>query len=233
MGLQTRTEARKEQILSAAEKVFAKKGFQDATISEVAKQAGLSDATIYEYFSSKEELLFSIPVLITRSAAAQLKTHLDYIRGAANKLRGIVYGYLSFYQENPDYASVLMLILKQNRKFIESDAYQLIRDVSRMITRVVQDGIEADEFMSDTNPYLVRAVLLGTVEHSVISWLLLGRPENLLELADPLTDIVIDGIRKNAGLKNLNLKITVEPQDNAMRQKAVPAHKPKKTKLRK
>jgi AcrR family transcriptional regulator len=233
MGLQTRTEARKEQILSAAEKVFAKKGFQDATISEVAKQAGLSDATIYEYFSSKEELLFSIPVLITRSAAAQLKTHLDYIRGAANKLRGIVYGYLSFYQENPDYASVLMLILKQNRKFIESDAYQLIRDVSRMITRVVQDGIEADEFKPDTNPYLVRAVLLGTVEHSVISWLLLGRPENLLELADPLTDIVIDGIRKDAGLKNLNLKITVEPQDNAMRQKAVPVHKPKKTKLRK
>lgn len=233
MGLQTRTEARKEQILSAAEKVFAKKGFQDATISEVAKQAGLSDATIYEYFSSKEELLFSIPVLITRSAAAQLKTHLDYIRGAANKLRGIVYGYLSFYQENPDYASVLMLILKQNRKFIESDAYQLIRDVSRMITRVVQDGIEADEFKSDTNPYLVRAVLLGTVEHSVISWLLLGRPENLLELADPLTDIVIDGIRKDAGLKNLNLKITVEPQDNAISQKAVPAHKPKKTKLRK
>ena len=49
-----------------------------------------------------------------------------------------------------------MLILKQNRKFLETEAYQLIREVSRMITRVIEEGIAADEFKADTDPYLVR-----------------------------------------------------------------------------
>ena len=86
-------------------------------------------------------------------------------------------GFFQLYQNHPDYASVLMLILKQNRKFLETEAYQLIREVSRMITRVLEEGIASDEFKSDTDPYLVRAVILGTIEHSVITWLLLDRPK--------------------------------------------------------
>jgi TetR/AcrR family fatty acid metabolism transcriptional regulator len=217
MARHTKLEARKEQILTAAERIFAGKGFADATVSEVAREAGLSDATIYEYFSSKEELLFSIPLQTTRKAAQELHTHLDYIRGAVNKIRGIIYGYLSFYQNHPDYASVLMLILKQNRKFLETEAYQLIREVSRMITRVLEEGIACDEFKPDTDPYLVRAVILGTIEHSVITWLLLGRPQNLLELADPLTDIVIEGIRKDKQPKTMNFRLTLDPVDEDQR----------------
>ena len=90
MARNTKSEARKEQILTTAERIFAGKGFADATVSEVAREAGLSDATIYEYFSSKEELLFSIPLQTTRKAAQELHTHLDYIRGAVNKIRGII-----------------------------------------------------------------------------------------------------------------------------------------------
>ncbi len=217
MARHTKSEARKEQILTAAERIFAHKGFADATVSEVAREAGLSDATIYEYFSSKEELLFSIPLPTTRKAAQELRTHLDYMRGATNKIRGIIYGYLSFYQNHPDYASVLMLILKQNRKFLETEAYQLIREVSRMITRVLEEGIASDEFKPDTDPYLVRAVILGTIEHSVITWLLLDRPQNLLELTDPLTDIVIEGIRKDTQPKTMNFRLTLEPVDEDQR----------------
>ena len=217
MARHTKSEARKEQILTAAERVFAGKGFADATVAQVAREAGLSDATIYEYFSSKEELLFSIPLQTTRKAAQELRGHLDYIRGAVNKIRGIIYGYLSFYQNHPDYASVLMLILKQNRKFLETEAYQLIREVSRMITRVVEAGIAADEFKADTDPYLVRAVILGTIEHSVITWLLLDRPQNLLELTDPLTDIVIEGIRKDTQPKTMNFRLTLDPVDEDQR----------------
>jgi len=61
MKTSSKSELRKQEILTAAEKVFAKKGFHQATISDVSREAGLSEATIYEYFSSKEELLFSIP----------------------------------------------------------------------------------------------------------------------------------------------------------------------------
>jgi AcrR family transcriptional regulator len=215
MANQTRSETRKQQILKAAEKVFAKKGFQEATVSDVARKAGLSEATIYEYFASKEELLFSIPEETTRRGKEILEFHLNYVRGAANKLRSIIYHYLSFYQNHPDYSAVAMLILKQNRKFLDTDAYQTVREGSRVILRVVEEGIASGEFKPNTDPYLVRSVLLGTIEHLVIRWVLLGEPQGLLQYVDPLTDIIIEGTGLQKETKAFNLRITLEPQEEA------------------
>jgi len=47
--------------MDAALRIFAEKGFQNATITEISKEAGVSEATIYEYFGTKEDLLFAIP----------------------------------------------------------------------------------------------------------------------------------------------------------------------------
>jgi AcrR family transcriptional regulator len=206
-----RSEERKTQILKAAERVFAQKGFNQSTISEVAHQAGVSDATIYEYFSTKEELLFSIPLETTRQGKIALEDHLSYIRGAANKLRGVIFGYLRFYQNHPEYASVALLILKQNREFLKTEAYQLIRHWSRWIVNIVKEGIEAGEFKTDTNPYLVRSMILGTIEHCVTSWLLLGRYRNLLDIVDPLTDMIVQGIRNDSELSGWNINVSLEP----------------------
>ncbi len=209
MAVQKKSEARKEQILKAAGRVFAQKGFHDSTISAVAKEAGVSDATIYEYFSTKEELLFSIPLEATRRGKETIEFHMEFVRGAANKLRSLIYGYLWFYQSNPDYSSVALLILKQNRKFMDTEAYRLVREWSRMIIKVVEEGVESGEFKPDTDPYLVRSIILGTIEHMVISSILVGRPEKFLEHVDPLTDTVIGGIQKD-GQEGWNVNIVME-----------------------
>src|SRR5215510_1166121 len=52
--------ARRNQILDAATKVFAEKGFQRATIRDVAKTAGIADGTIYNYFENKTALMLGI-----------------------------------------------------------------------------------------------------------------------------------------------------------------------------
>ncbi len=56
-----KTEDRKRRILGTAAKVFSEKGFNEATISEIAKRSKISEASIYEYFATKERLLFAIP----------------------------------------------------------------------------------------------------------------------------------------------------------------------------
>ncbi|MCK4782249.1 MAG: TetR/AcrR family transcriptional regulator [Desulfobacteraceae bacterium] len=221
MPSRKRSEARKEQILKAAEKVFAKKGFHEATISEVAREAGLSDATIYEYFSTKEELLFSIPRETTRRGMERMKGYLKFIRGAGNKIHTIIYHYLLFYQNAPDYASVVMLVLKSNRKFLETEAYQIIREGFRGILSVIEEGIDSGEFRPDTDPYLVRQMILGVIEHIVIRWLLLGKPKDILQYADPITDMIIDGIQNRNQTQGWNLHIKLEPQED-IRGKATP-----------
>ena len=106
-----------------------------------------------------------------------------------------------------------MLTLKTNRNFLETEAYQRVREGARVILRVIKEGIESGEFKPGTDPYLVRSVIIGTIEHIVIRWLLLERGENLLDAVDPLTDLIIDGMRNQGRTRQLDFRITLDPSE--------------------
>ncbi len=61
---------------------------------------------------------------------------------------------------------------------------------------------------------MVRAIILGTVEHLVIRRVLLGKPESLVELSDSLTDLIIGGIKIRREEKVWNIQIRQEPEEN-------------------
>lgn len=212
MSSKGRVEARKQQILGAAERVFALKGFQEATISDVAREAKVSDATIYEYFPSKEELLFSIPGETARRGKEEIESVLKMVRGAANKMRVIIYHYFRFYNSHPEYASVAMLVLKPHRKFMETAAYRDVQELSRLILKVVKEGVEEGEIAPDVDPYLARAMLLGTIDHVVTRRVLRGKPENLETLVDPLTDMLMKGLCARMPKRSLALRISLDPE---------------------
>jgi len=190
----TKTQIRKKNIIDTATRVFAQRGFQEATITEIAKEAKVSEASIYEYFSTKEGLLFSIPAESSHTLFEVMALHLKLIRGAANKLRAIVFLFMDSYQNNPDFAAVLMLFLKHNKKFLDTKGHHAIKEGIKQITQVIEEGIENNEFRKDLNPYLVRSMILGTIEHLVTNWVMTGNPENLTEFVDPLIDSIIQGI---------------------------------------
>ncbi len=190
----TKIEIRKKNIIDTATKVFAQRGFQEATITEIAKEAKVSEASIYEYFSTKEGLLFSIPAESSHTLFEVMSFHLKLIRGAANKLRAIVFLFMDSYQTNSDFAAVLMLFLKHNRKFLDTPGHHAIKEGIKQITQVIEEGIENNEFRQDLNPYLVRSMILGTIEHLVTNWVMTGNPDNLTEFVDPLIDSIIQGI---------------------------------------
>jgi AcrR family transcriptional regulator len=185
----------------------------------VARRAGVSDATIYEYFSSKEELLFSIPGETVRKGKTDIEHILKHVRGAGNKVRSIIYSYIWFYESHPDYASVAMLILKQNRKFLETKVYEDVKDLSKIILDVIEEGVDSGEFRSDINPYLVRSAILGTIEHLVIRSVLLGKPEDLVGLVDPLTDLLIEGMSGVKQGESMNLSVSLKPAEVGWKQK--------------
>ncbi|MBU0970977.1 MAG: TetR/AcrR family transcriptional regulator [Proteobacteria bacterium] len=193
-----KTDVRKKNIIDTATKVFAQRGFQESTITEIAKEAKVSEASIYEYFSTKEGLLFSIPAQSSETLFEVMAFHLKIIRGAANKLRAIVYLLMDSYQSNPDFAAVLMLFLKHNKKFLDTSGHHVIKEGIKQITRVIEEGIEAREFRNDLNSYLVRSMILGTIEHLVTNWVMTGNPDNLTDLVDPLIDNIILGIEAPA-----------------------------------
>lgn len=70
------TEARRQQILDAAVKVFAEKGFDRATIADVARAAGVAEGSIYNYFKNKGDLLVSIPHRVIRPPVQAIHTQI-------------------------------------------------------------------------------------------------------------------------------------------------------------
>lgn len=198
------------KVLKAAESIFARKGFQSATIADIAKRAEVSEATIYEYFSSKEELLFAIPAQIIFEYHEKNIEILPYIQGAANKLSFLIKRHVELYAKNPDYANVVMLNLKANRNFLNTDAYQIVQLSAQKYIQVIKEGIHNGEFRSDINPYLVRSMIWGTIEHTVTRKSLLGKPNDLMPLADDIVDTIFAGIGSLGKEAGINVKVTLE-----------------------
>ena len=147
-----KTGPRSEQILSAAEHVFAQKGFHPATMAEIAKRAGVTEPTLYEYFTSKEEILFTIPLETSRKLGELIDFHMAMAKGTVNKLRVIIYLLLWIHQTNPNYAAVSYLILRQNTRFMETEAYQVLRKRLRPLIEIVKEGIATGEVRSGLSP---------------------------------------------------------------------------------
>lgn len=197
-------------VLKAAETIFAEKGFHTATIAEIAKKAKVSEATIYEYFSTKEELLFAIPAEKTSAYHEKTIEIIKYLNGAADKLRFLILRHLELYQNDPDYANVIMLILKGNRNFLKTNAYKIVQQTARYYIGVLKEGIENGEFREDIEPYLVRAMIWGTIEHTVTRKSLLGEPSDLTALVDDIFETIFQGIRSRPQDPVLLLKVQPE-----------------------
>jgi TetR/AcrR family fatty acid metabolism transcriptional regulator len=193
-----RPKTRKDRIMDAALSIFAEKGFQNSTITEISKAAGVSEATIYEYFGTKEDLLFAIPEKISNDTFEESSKVIPYIKGVEGKIRAILLFYVQLYQSNPDYSALVLLQLMSNKRFRHTPAHVAIRKSSHVLLDCIREGIADGTFKKDSNPYLIRSMFMGTVEHLFIHWHMQGMPKrktSIADMLDPLIEIVFDGIR--------------------------------------
>ncbi len=187
---------RKKKILTSATKIIGEKGFQNATIAEIAKQAGIGDATIYEYFKNKEDLLLAIPVETTKDLIAEINEHMMGIKGAFNKLRKFIWWWLNYVEKNPGYGVVVLLELKTSKTYVSTEAYQAARNFYQIILDIIKEGQEEGAIKKEMNSYLARSLCVGAMEHIIIRWLLKDRKYSLLQYGDELADLLIDSLKK-------------------------------------
>ena len=191
----SRESEKKRKILNSAIKIFGDKGFQNATIAEIAKEAGIGDATIYEYFKNKEDILLAIPVEITKELIPQIHDHMMGIKGALNKLRKFIWWWLNYVEKNPGYGSIVLLELKTSKTYVSTEAYQAARNFYQILLDIIQEGQEEGTIKKEINIYLARSLCVGAMEHIIIRWLLKDRRYSLIQYADELADLLIDSLK--------------------------------------
>lgn len=186
-------------IMKAALEIFAGKNFKDVTISEIAERAGVAVGTVYEYFNNKEDLYFSIPQKTSEQFNEQLKLHLEGLHSSVEKLRKFIWLYLYFFENDPVYTELVLLELRVNKNFFNTKNYRGLSDGTAEILKLITEGQQQGEIRNDINPYLIRHMVLGVLEHITTNWLLKGKKDDLVSFSKDIAALVLPGITLNSG----------------------------------
>jgi TetR/AcrR family fatty acid metabolism transcriptional regulator len=193
-----RTGDKRERILGAAVRVFAKKGFYATRVSEVAKAAGVADGTIYLYFKSKDELLVSLFEDRVERLLRYLHEELPKTASAPEKLKRIVELQLGLLEGERDLAEVVTVIVRQSTKLMKEHAAPKFMAYLDAIARVVADGQASGELRSDISPHLAARAIFGALDGVTMTWAL-GKADRggLVRASGQLAEMVLGGLRPN------------------------------------
>ncbi len=186
---------KRERILRAAVRVFAKNGFYDTRVSEVAKAASVADGTIYLYFKSKDELLLSLFEDRVEVLLSVMKLELPKQKGAPAKLRRIIELQLGLLEGERDLAEVFTVIFRQSTKLLKEYAAPKFLAYLESIAAVVSEGQAAGDFRADVPPLVVARATWGALDGIALTWVL-GHAERgaLARAASQLADVMLRGL---------------------------------------
>ncbi|MCP4745459.1 MAG: TetR/AcrR family transcriptional regulator [Desulfobacteraceae bacterium] len=178
MGIRERKEREKErrrqQIIVAAKRVFSEKGFNKATMEDIAKEAELSPGTLYLYFKNKEELYASLSLRILQYLHIRV-AHVNKEQGlnALEKLDALMDAMYDVYDFDPlIIINMFHLQSSETLKNLSDELLYEIKDLSRKsigaISTIFKDGIETGHFQ-DRHPTAL-ADIFWSLFSGVVLW---------------------------------------------------------------
>lgn len=182
------------RILEAAIKVFAEQGFFLSTISQIAKEAGVADGTIYLYFKNKDDILLHFFNYKTKQVFDRFREQVDGAEGAQDKLRALIHRHLEEFQKDPAMAVVYQAETHQNRRMAEDQIKEMAKMYLDIVSEIVEQGQQEGVIRRELYLGLVKRFILGSVDEVINTWLHSGRKYDLVSMADPLVDLFMNGI---------------------------------------
>jgi len=186
---------KRERILRAAVKVFARKGFYASRVSEIAKAAGVADGTIYLYFKSKDELLTSLfEDRITRLLDI-LRREIAKMPTAPDRVRRLIELQLGLLEGERDLAEVITVNLRQSSRLLKQYATTRFTEYLDLMASVVAEGQRAGEIREDVAPRIMARAIFGALDGIAMTWALgNAEPGGLKRAASQLADVLIAGL---------------------------------------
>lgn len=186
---------KRDRILKAAVKVFARSGFHATRVSEVAKAAGVADGTIYLYFKSKDELLFSLFEDRIHKLLTFMREELPKQPDAPARLRAVIDMQLGLLEGERDLAEVITVILRQSTRLMKEFAAPHFNAYLDAIAKIVSEGQATGAFRQDVSPHVAARAIFGALDGIALTWAL-GRAEQgaLGRAAGQLAEVLLRGL---------------------------------------
>ncbi len=189
-----RESAKARQIIDAAIRVFARDGYFNSRVSDIAREAGIASGTIYLYFRTKDEILVT---LFREKMAEWVALARRELRGEPDpvaKIRRLVALHFSVLERDPELAEVVQVELRQGQKFFRGAAADEVAAYFDLIASVLEEGIAAGQFRADLPVKVATKMLFGAMDQMATSWVLGKRRYRLSETADAVATILLRGV---------------------------------------
>lgn len=191
-----KAENKHTKIIVAATKVFAKKGFFTARISDIAKEAKVADGTIYLYFNNKYDILLSVFEEEVGKIVENTEKLLALEDDPGKMLEIFITQHLVAMKKNKNLAEVIQIELRQTNKIIKDYRDNKFSEYTGIIAKIIREGQKQGMYRPDIQPDLAKRALFGALDEVSRVWnASLETHYTVDETANQILTMFLTGIR--------------------------------------
>ena len=189
--LGTRSERRVKEILVAARQVFSDNGYENATTLDIARQAGISEATVFSYFASKRDLCMQVIKGWYDEISLVLEQEVPQVAGTRAQLHFVVRKHLVTLMQ--DGTGMCKLVLSEGRS-ADAEFAGMIAELKRRYTaplmKVLAAAQRSGEVRQDMPLPLLRDMVYGSMEHVLWDYMVNRNKPDIETTAGQLTNML-------------------------------------------
>lgn len=183
------------KIIVAATKVFAKKGFFNARISDIAKEAKVADGTIYLYFNNKFDILISVLEEEIGKIIEQIEQAIAQETDPEKMLTIFIEKHLSAMKQNKNLAEVIHIELRQSDRLVKEYRNTTFKQYIDVISKIVMRGQEKGIYREDIQPDIAKRAFFGALDEVSRIWTTPGNHQySVEETSEQITSLFLTGM---------------------------------------
>ena len=184
------------KIIGAATKIFAKKGFYKAKISEIAREAGVADGTIYIYFENKDDILISLFEEQMKIVLENMMAQISHEDDPARKIQKFALAHLRLIEQNQNMAEIIQVEVRQSSKFMKEYKNEKFAEYLDLIRDIIREGQEEGVFKKEVIPGIAERAFFGALDEMSRFWVLSSRRRYDIETAAlQISDYFLKGMK--------------------------------------
>jgi AcrR family transcriptional regulator len=176
----------KERLYHVVLRQFSRKDFHAVNIREISKESGISTGTIYKYFSSKEDLLFSIVDEKLLDLATLLRMHLAGTEDIREMFRKLFWVTMNFFDENPDLA-ITAFITVPMKSFMANKSYKRETEID-ILNEIVEKAKQKGAVISDIENHYFADLYIMIMQRHIQNWYVHGMKWKLADTINNFFD---------------------------------------------
>lgn len=185
---------RRDSIVNAARKVFGEKGYDSASISEIAREAGASDGLLYRYFDGKRDLLFAALDDFYSEALREAERATKDAKGFEGKLSSLIEHHIRVFAEDAGMCRLFISEVRNLDEYVGSNFQALNKRYAKLLSPVLDLGTTEGLISANADRRVIRDMVFGGIEHIAWRHISAGQRIDVQALSKQVAAIILKGI---------------------------------------